>query len=265
MRLALVQSDLGAAAHVGVGGPVEHQQGAFDAADFPQGGRQLVLTGIRGELAQDLARPHGPGGHGGRDAQDVRPVPVDQARVHLAADQWPELLRDTERVRNTYSRFDGRSRMRGTTRSRGSSTRLRKMAEATTTHGFWELSSTLTVGQSRRGTGAAESVPHRLRPRALAGCRPKAERRVPDQRPSATRGRRRRMPVRVVRAAATVSSTSRAVWAAERNQPSNWEGGGGPWRSPAPHRAPEGAGEPARRGASPYRCRGDFATAGRAG
>ena len=88
MRLALVQSDLGAAAHVGVGGPVEHEQRAFDAADFPQGGRQLVLTGIRGELAQDLARPHGPGGHGGRDAQDVRPVPVDQVRVHLAADQW---------------------------------------------------------------------------------------------------------------------------------------------------------------------------------
>ena len=43
----------------------------------------------------DLARPHGPGGHGGRDAQDVRPVPVDQVRVHLAADQWPEQLRDT--------------------------------------------------------------------------------------------------------------------------------------------------------------------------
>ena len=40
MRLALVQADLGAPAHVGVRGPVDHEQGAFDAADFPQGRRQ---------------------------------------------------------------------------------------------------------------------------------------------------------------------------------------------------------------------------------
>ena len=45
-------------------------------------GRQLVLAGIRGELAQDLARPHRPGGHGGRHAQDVRPVPVDRREGH---------------------------------------------------------------------------------------------------------------------------------------------------------------------------------------
>ena len=32
MRLALVQSDLGAPAHVGVRGPVDHEQRAFDAA-----------------------------------------------------------------------------------------------------------------------------------------------------------------------------------------------------------------------------------------
>ena len=94
MRLAFVQSDLGPPAHVGVRDPVDHEQRAFDAADFPQGGRQFVLAGIGGELAQDLARPHGPGGHGGRHAQDVRPVPVDQVRVHLAADQWAQVLRD---------------------------------------------------------------------------------------------------------------------------------------------------------------------------
>ena len=40
-RLTLVQSDLGAPAHVGVRGPVDHEQRAFDAADFPQGARQL--------------------------------------------------------------------------------------------------------------------------------------------------------------------------------------------------------------------------------
>ena len=41
-----------------------------------------------------LARPHGPGGHGGRHAQDVRPVPVDQVHVHLAADQRAQVFRD---------------------------------------------------------------------------------------------------------------------------------------------------------------------------
>ena len=35
-----------------------------------------------------------PGGHGGRHAQDVRPVPVDQFHVHLAADQRAQAPRD---------------------------------------------------------------------------------------------------------------------------------------------------------------------------
>ena len=42
---------------------------------------------LAGELAQDLARPHRPGGHGGRHAQDVRPVfplPFSQARPSLS-------------------------------------------------------------------------------------------------------------------------------------------------------------------------------------
>ena len=60
VRLALVQADLDAASHPGVGGPVDHEQGAFDAADLSQGGRQLVLARVRGELAQDLAGPQGP-------------------------------------------------------------------------------------------------------------------------------------------------------------------------------------------------------------
>ena len=41
VRLAHVQSDLDAPAHVEVRGPVDHEQQAFDAADFPQGVRQL--------------------------------------------------------------------------------------------------------------------------------------------------------------------------------------------------------------------------------
>ena len=35
VRLALVQADQGAPAHVGVRGPLDHEQGAFDAPDFP--------------------------------------------------------------------------------------------------------------------------------------------------------------------------------------------------------------------------------------
>ena len=77
MGLTLVQSALRAPAHVGVRGPVDHEQRALNAGDFAQSARQLVLAGIRGELAQGLARAHGPGGHGGRDAQDVRPVSAD--------------------------------------------------------------------------------------------------------------------------------------------------------------------------------------------
>ena len=56
MGLTLVQSDLRAPAHVGVRGPVDHEQRALNAADFAQSGRQLVLAGIRGEFAQDLCQ-----------------------------------------------------------------------------------------------------------------------------------------------------------------------------------------------------------------
>ena len=52
VRLALVQADQGTPAHVGVRGPLDHGQGAFDAADFSQRRRQLVLARLRGELAQ---------------------------------------------------------------------------------------------------------------------------------------------------------------------------------------------------------------------
>ena len=38
VRLALVQADLDPPSHPGVGGPLDHEQGAFDAADLPQGG-----------------------------------------------------------------------------------------------------------------------------------------------------------------------------------------------------------------------------------
>ena len=59
VRLALVQADQGAPAHGGVGVPLDYEQGAFDAADFPQCRRQRVLARIRGELAQGWLGPHG--------------------------------------------------------------------------------------------------------------------------------------------------------------------------------------------------------------
>ena len=48
-RLPLVQPNLGAASHVGVGGPLDHEQGAFDAANFPQSGRLEVHPRTCGE------------------------------------------------------------------------------------------------------------------------------------------------------------------------------------------------------------------------
>ena len=90
---SLVQAVLGAPTHGGVGDPVDHEQGAFDAADFAKGSREFVLARIRSELAQDLARAHGPGGHGGRDAQDVGPVPGNQIGIDGSADERAQRLR----------------------------------------------------------------------------------------------------------------------------------------------------------------------------
>ena len=91
---SFVQAGLSAPTHGGVSDPVDHEQRAFDAADFAKGGRQLVLARIGSELAQDLARAHGPGGHSGRDAQDVGPVPGDQVGVDRPADKRAQRLRD---------------------------------------------------------------------------------------------------------------------------------------------------------------------------
>ncbi|SFA60966.1 hypothetical protein SAMN04487972_13220 [Paracoccus halophilus] len=58
--LALVQADLGPPLHVGIEQPVDDEERPFDPSDFPQGDRQLVLSGIGCELPQELARRHGP-------------------------------------------------------------------------------------------------------------------------------------------------------------------------------------------------------------
>ena len=55
MRLALVEANLGAALQIGIQNPVNHEQRALDATDFPQGCREFVLPWIGREFPQDLA------------------------------------------------------------------------------------------------------------------------------------------------------------------------------------------------------------------
>ena len=76
----------------------ESRSSASPAASPPRRTARTPSSGkiwrVRGELAQELARPRGPGRHRGRHPQDVRPVAVDQVHVHLAADQRAQALRD---------------------------------------------------------------------------------------------------------------------------------------------------------------------------
>lgn len=49
MSFAFVEPDLGTPLEFGIQNPVDHEQGALDATDFPQGCRELVLPRIGGE------------------------------------------------------------------------------------------------------------------------------------------------------------------------------------------------------------------------
>ncbi len=60
MGLALVETDLGAALHVGIEKPVDDEERPFDPSDFPQSDRQFMLPGIGCELPQELAGRYGP-------------------------------------------------------------------------------------------------------------------------------------------------------------------------------------------------------------
>src|SRR5690625_7368671 len=61
MSFAFVEPDLGTPLEFGIQNPVDHEQGALDATDFPQGCRELVLPRIGGEVPQNLAGRDGPG------------------------------------------------------------------------------------------------------------------------------------------------------------------------------------------------------------
>ncbi len=79
MSFAFVEPDLGTPLEFGIQNPVDHEQGALDATDFPQGCRELVLPRIGGEFPQNLAWRDGPGSNGGGDAQDVGPIALIMA------------------------------------------------------------------------------------------------------------------------------------------------------------------------------------------
>ena len=87
MCLALVEPYLGAALQIGIQNPVDHEQGAFDAADLAQGRGQFVLPRIGSELTQDLAGRDASSGNRSGDAQDIRPIPLDYGLIDLSANQ----------------------------------------------------------------------------------------------------------------------------------------------------------------------------------
>ena len=66
MRLAFIQANLGAPLHVGIKQPVDYEERALDAADFPKGYRQFMLAGLGRKLSQELAGRHDASDHGGR-------------------------------------------------------------------------------------------------------------------------------------------------------------------------------------------------------
>ena len=98
MRLALVQSETGAAPHVGIEQPFDHEQRPFDPSDFPKRDGEVMLARIGRELSQELARPHPPGSHRHHAAHDVGPVGEDRALPDPVADQSPQPDRHALRV-----------------------------------------------------------------------------------------------------------------------------------------------------------------------
>ncbi len=78
VRLTLVEAELSATLHWSVGDPAQHEQGPFDTADLAQCRGEFVLSRISCEFSQDRARHHGPEGDQSGQAQDVRPVALDE-------------------------------------------------------------------------------------------------------------------------------------------------------------------------------------------
>ena len=85
--LALVQAGVGSALHIGVEQPVDDEERSFDPSDFAEGDSQFVLARIGRELSQQLAGRKSAAGQGGRNPQDVGPVPDDHVLPDFIAGQ----------------------------------------------------------------------------------------------------------------------------------------------------------------------------------
>ena len=94
MGLALVQAGVGPALHIGVEEPLDDEERSLDPSDFAESYGQFVLARIGRELSQQLARWKGPAGQGGRDPQDVRPVPNDRVLPDPVTCQSRQVLRN---------------------------------------------------------------------------------------------------------------------------------------------------------------------------
>ena len=93
-----VQAGVGPALHVGVEQPVDDEERSIDPSDFAESDGQFVLSGIRGELAQQLAGRKDAAGQGGGNPQDVRPVAHDHFLQDFVAGQSGQGFRNASEL-----------------------------------------------------------------------------------------------------------------------------------------------------------------------
>ena len=98
---SLVQADLGTPLHGGVQRPVDHEEGALDAADFAQRRGEVVTARVGGQLAQDQTR----GDRAYRAAiifRDAAGRPTSQAKGVRQAPGHPTGTGSFERFRKNW-------------------------------------------------------------------------------------------------------------------------------------------------------------------
>ena len=87
MGFTFVETDLGAALHVGIKQPIDDKECPFDPSYFTKSDSKIMLSWMGGKLLQGLAGRHDTRDHGGSTAQDVWPVGHDRAFPDFAANQ----------------------------------------------------------------------------------------------------------------------------------------------------------------------------------
>lgn len=87
MCFAFVETDLDATLQINIAQPVEHEDRALQAEDFPQCQRQAVLAWIGCQFAQYLAWNHGSGNHACGKPENVGPIFPDRPNVYPSANK----------------------------------------------------------------------------------------------------------------------------------------------------------------------------------